>query len=217
MTFSTETVQSTVFYLQKYSRERLASQQAPVLGTRDEETQTIHKSTGWEHLSLQPLTCRVALHHRDPNTSITMLLIEWIPPNAVSIVLVRTLDAAYSQESLCLQGACSSSENSSIQITYHGTRIGVRYTGEPDARACRPWRRFQLQFHDAHDTRALVSLIEHKCTCVPAHIDTSISKTLTPPSTPVPVERGVHASILTPPLRQSARTARAIRGHTFDD
>ena len=217
MTFRTETVQCTVFPIQKYSREGTTSQQAQVLGTRDKAPQTNHKSMGWEHLSLQPLTCRVALHYRDPDTSITMLSVEWIPPNAVSIVLVRTPDAAYSQESLCLQGVCSSHENSSVQITYHGTRIGVRYTGEPDARACRPLRRFQLQLHDAHDTRALVSLIEHKCTCVPAQIDASISKTLTPPSTPVPVERGVHSTILTPPLRQSARSARAIRGHTFDD
>lgn len=217
MTCGKETVQYTVFSVQKYSREGIANKQTQMPGTGDKEAQSKHKSTGWEHLSLQPLTCRIALHHVDTVTPTTMLSIEWIPPNAASIVLVRTVSATYPQESLRLQDACSGNENSNVQITYHGTRIGVRCTGDPGAGAHRSLRRFQLQLHHPHDTRALISLIEHKCTCVPAQIDTYTSKMLTPPSTPTPMGRAVHTSILTPPLRQSARSARTSRGRTYDD
>lgn len=217
MTCGTETVQYTIFSVQKYSREGIADKQTQILGRDDEELRNTHKSMGWEHLSLQPLTCRIGVHHIDTDTPTTMLSIEWIPPNAASIVLVRTFCITYLQESLCLQGACPGNASSDVQITYHDTRIGVRCKGERGAGPHRPARRFQLQLHHLHDTRALISLIEHKCTCVPAQIVTHTNKTLTPPSTPAPMGRDVHTSILTPPIRQSARSTRTIWERTHDD
>ena len=122
------------------------------------------------------------------------------------------------KESIDLHAANETAEvdASLVQVTYHDTRMGVRYTN--DARQTNePLRRYQLQLHRADDVNALVELLVHRCTCVPAKISGS-KTTLSPRSAtgdstlPEKARQGTSSlssssTIWTPTPRQSARCA----------
>lgn len=76
-------VQYSTFPVQKYSRERAQ-------GMANESEQ--YGRARWEHMSLQPLSCRFALHDaQGPQMSRAVLTIEWKPdsPACTPVILVR--------------------------------------------------------------------------------------------------------------------------------
>lgn len=119
---TSHTVQYTTFPLHKYSR-----------GLQREPT----ASRKWEHVTLQPLLCRVAVH-APVDTRVPRRLcmtVEWEPSTAhgtpTSLVLVRPRPDRQESIDIGGEGTYAPSE---VCVAFHGTRLGFKYLGAAQVR-----------------------------------------------------------------------------------